>query len=64
MVGFVGPVFPPWKRNRSPGRWMAVVGAWPVPWVLYGRCGGVAGLLGSVWQPWGVAGPLGLVLPP
>jgi len=36
---------------------MATVGAWPVPWATYGRLGGVAGALGPVWSPWGVARP-------
>jgi len=52
--------------GRTPGLCMAAVGAWPVPWVLSGcrgawlvfwgpsrRRGGVAGLLGPVWPPWG-----------
>jgi len=43
---------------------MASVGAWSVPWVLYGCRGGVAGLLGSVWPPCGETGPLVLILPP
>jgi len=32
---------------------MAVVGAWLVPWALYGRREGVARPLGMVWPPWG-----------
>jgi len=31
---------------------MAVVKAWPVPWLPYGRRGGVAGPLAPVWPPW------------
>jgi len=68
VVGFLGPVWPPWGRGRSrrprmaaegrgrsPGYWMAAMGAWPVLWVPYGHRGGVASLLGSVWPPWGRA---------
>jgi len=32
---------------------MAFVGALPVALAPSGRCGGVAGLLGHVWSPWG-----------
>jgi len=46
---------------------MAAVGAWLVPWAPYGRRGGVAGPLASVWRiavgawpiPWAPSGRLG-----
>ena len=66
VAGLLGFVCLPWGRGRSPGPWMAAVGVWSVPrprmdavgvwtlpWAPYGRPGGVAGLLGSVWSPWG-----------
>jgi len=42
----LSPVLPPWGRGHSPKPSMAVVGACPVPWVLYGRRWGVAGFPG------------------
>ena len=48
-------------RGRSPGPCLAAVGAWPLPWAPSGRRGGTAGPLGSVWPPWGVAGPRGFL---
>jgi len=38
---------------RFPVTHMAAVGAWLVPWVLYGRRGCLAGPLGPMWPPWG-----------
>jgi len=47
----LGFVWPPWGRGPSPGPRMGAVGAWPVPWALYGSRGGVARHLGRVWPP-------------
>jgi len=65
VASFLGPVWPPWSRGRSPGSFMvavkacpvpgphvAVVGARPVVWVLYGRHWVVAGPHCLVWPPW------------
>ena len=49
-----------WRsRGRGPLSWprMVAVQAWPFPRALHGRRGGVAGLLGTVWSPWGVVRP-------
>jgi len=54
-----GPVWPPWGRGRSPGPHMAAVGAWPVPWAPCGGRGGVAGPLMPVWPPLGCGRPAG-----
>jgi len=51
VAGFMGPVCPPLGRGRSFDPRMAALGAWPVPWSLYGCRGGVAGPLGRVWPP-------------
>jgi len=48
---FFGPVLPPWGRGPSHGLRMATVGAWPVPFAPYGRRGGVAHPLCTVWLP-------------
>jgi len=53
VAGFLGRVWPPWGRGRSPGPRVAAVGAWPVPWAPCGCSGGVVGPLGPVWPPWG-----------
>ena len=73
----LGPVWLPRGHGRSPGPRIAAVELWPVPWarmvavgawwvscVPYGRRGGVVGVLGLVWKPWGVASSLDLVYPP
>ena len=65
VVGPLGSVWLPWRHGWSPGSSMDAVGAWPVPWALYGpveawpipwapygRPGCVAGTLGLVWPPW------------
>jgi len=43
---------------------VAAVGAWLVLWAQYSRRRCLAGPLGTVWPPWGVAHPLGFVWPP
>jgi len=40
-----------WGRIPSPALQMAAVGAWPVPFALYGRRGGVARPLSLLWPP-------------
>jgi len=52
MAGILGAVWPPWGHGRSPGHRVVAVGAWPVPWALCGRRGGVVGPLNPVWLPW------------
>jgi len=53
VVDPLGPVWPPFRRGRSPGPRLAALVAWLVPWAPSGRLGGVAGPLGPVWSPWG-----------
>ena len=58
VTGLLGPVRPPWRRGRFPSLCIKAVGAWLVPWVLYGRRRGVANPLVSYGNRGGVAGPL------
>ena len=53
MAGPQRPVWPPWKRGRSPGPRLAAVGAWPLPLASSGRRPGVSGPLHLVWPLWG-----------
>ena len=46
-------------RDRSPGRRMTAVEAWPVPWAPYGCRGDVSGPLAPYGCHRGVTGPLG-----
>jgi len=58
------PVWPLWRRGRSPGPVLATVGAWPVPCTSSSHRWGVAGPLGPVWRRGVVNLPLGHLWPP
>jgi len=71
VADILGPVL--WGRCLSPWPHLATVGAWPVSWdssgrregwpiswAPSGRPGDVAGHIGAIWPPWGVAGPRSL----
>jgi len=59
-----GPRVAAVRRARSSGHCVIAVGAWPVFWATYGWCGGVAGPLHPVWQPWERGRSPGPVKPP
>ena len=63
-AGFLGFVWKPWGRGRTPGPRVAAVGAWPVPWGLCGRHGGAEVPWVRCSRRWGVVFPLGFVWTP
>jgi len=64
VAGYLGPIWPPWKRGRSSGPCMAAIRAWPVYLALYSRRWGLAEPLGPDGRREGVAGPLAPLWPP
>jgi len=64
VAGFLGPVWPLWRRGQFFGPRMAAVEVSPVTWVLYGHRGGVSIPLSFYGRRGGVAGFLRPVWPP